>query len=109
MRRFFFLFFSLLALAALGWDLWRGPFQGQPVDFTSTAEYWAGFHRSSLIGLNAFIEKRISPDLWDILFLPALAAPAFVGAAVPALFFFMIRPKRRKPRRSGSMFPRKRR
>lgn len=88
MRRFFFLFFSLLALAALGWDLWRGPIEGQPVDFTSTAEYWAGLNRSSLIGLNAFIEKRISPDLWDILFLPVLAAPAFVGAGVLALFFF---------------------
>lgn len=109
MRRFLFLLFGLLALAALGWDLWRGPIQGQPVDFTSTAEYWAGLNRASLIGFNAFIEKRISPDLWDILFLPALAAPAFVAAGVLALFFFMIRPQRRQAKRRGLMFPRRRR
>ena len=63
MRRFFFLVFILLMLAAFGRDMWLGPGQGQPVSFRSTADYWVAMDKGSLIGLNAMIEKNISPML----------------------------------------------
>lgn len=81
--------FSLLALAALGYDLWRGPLQEAPFAFTQTAEIWASLHQTSLIGLNSFIENTVSPELWDVVVLPTLTAPAFVLAAVLALIFFV--------------------
>ena len=94
MIRFLGYLFALLALATLGLDIWRGPMQGEPIAFTSTAEYWASFHRDSLIGLNSFVEKSLSPGIWDLALLPALSWPAFILAAVLAFVFSLFAGRR---------------
>ncbi|MEX2519040.1 MAG: hypothetical protein WD969_06895 [Paracoccaceae bacterium] len=108
MRRFLGYLFGLLALAALSADLMQGPMQGAPLSFTSTADYWAAAHRSSLIGFNEFVEANLSASLWDWALLPALTWPACALAAVLSLFFFVIG-RRRAPARKAMMFPRRRR
>lgn len=108
-RRILAYLFSVLALAALGWDIWIGPLQNAPLTFTSTAEYWQAVHVPSLIGLNSFIEKNLSTDLWDLAVLPALSWPAFALAGALAIFFFLIAGRRKTGARDGRMFPRGRR
>ena len=100
---------TALALAAFAWDVWRGPFQQNELTFTSTAEHWSAYHVNSLVGLNSFIEKQVSPDLWDLAILPAISWPAFVLAGALAAFFFLISGRRRRQGRDGLMFPRGRR
>lgn len=107
-RRFLGFFFAVLALAALGWDVWRGPFQDEPLAFTSTAEYWQSVNVTSLIGLNSFIEKNLSTDLWDYVVLPAITWPACALAGGLAIFFFLIAGRRRPKSREGANFPRNR-
>ena len=79
---------------------------GNELVFVSTAEYWSAVHRPSLIGLNAFIEKDLSTDLWDYAVLPAISWPCFVLLGLISLIFFLAAPRRRKAGRSGLMFPR---
>lgn len=105
MRRLFGYFFGLLALSA---DLWRGPMQGAPLSFASTADYWATWRRSSLIELNAFVEKSLSTGLWDHVLLPALTRPACASAATLAIFFALIGYRRSEARKT-MIFPRRRR
>ena len=81
---------AALAVGALAWDYWRGPHQGGELQFSSVAEGWAELHRDSLIGLNSFTEKNLSPDIWDAYILPALNWNAALTFTVLALIFFYI-------------------
>ena len=101
--------FAALALAIFALDVWRGPMTGNELAFASTAEYWDALHRTSLIGLNSYIEKNLSTEVWDYAVLPFITWPAFVPPVLIALFFFIIAPRRKKSGRAGLMFPRDRR
>ncbi len=90
MSRLFGWLSAALALAALAWDYWRGPHQGGEMEFSSIAEGWAELHRDSLIGLNSFTEKNLSPDIWDNYALPALNWNAALTFTVLALILFYI-------------------
>ena len=83
------LVFAALGLGALAYDYWRGPHLGGEMEFSSIAEGWATLHRDSLIGLNSFTEKNLSPDVWDNFVLPALnwnAALTFILLALVFLY-----------------------
>lgn len=82
--------FAALALAALAWDYWRGPHQGGEMEFSSIAEGWAELHRDSLIGLNSFTEKNLSPEIWDAYVLPALNWNAALAFTILALLLFYV-------------------
>ena len=101
--------FAALALAAFSWDIWSGPVQGGELSFASTAEHWFSYHKPSLIGLNSFIEKQVSPELWDIAVLPAINMPAFALFGAIAFLFMLLAGLRRRAARSNLMFPRGRR
>ena len=90
---------AALALGALAWDYWRGPQQGGEMEFSSIAEGWAELHRDSLIGLNSFTEKNLSPEIWDAYVLPALNWNAALTFTVLALVFFYIGRNPRGPKR----------
>jgi hypothetical protein len=80
---------AALGLGALAYDYWRGPQQGGEMEFSSIVEAWAKLHRDSLIGLNSFTEKNLSPDIWDNFVLPALnwnAALTFILLALVLLY-----------------------
>ena len=79
---------ALAAIAALGYDAYEGPYQDRELEFASIAERWAELHRTSLIGLNSFTEKELSPEIWDAYILPALNWPAGLTFTVLAIVFF---------------------
>lgn len=81
---------AALALGAIAWDYWRGPQQGGEMVFSSIAEGWAELHRDSLIGLNSFTEKNLSPEIWDSYVLPALNWNAALTFTILALLLFYI-------------------
>ncbi len=87
MARLLGILFGIAALAAIGYDMWRGPYQDRELELTSIAEGWAQLHRTSLIGLNSFTEKNLSPEIWDSYVLPALNWPAALTFTVLGLFF----------------------
>ena len=96
---------AALALGALAWDYWRGPQQGGEMEFSTIAEGWAELHRPSLIGLNSFTEKNLSPEILDAYVLPALNWNAALTFTIMALVFFYIGKEPRSAKRRG-IFPR---
>ena len=99
---------AALALGAIAWDYWRGPQQGGEMEFSSIAEGWAELHRDSLIGLNSFTEKNLSPEIWDAYVLPALNWNAALTFTLLALLFFYIGRGGNGSRKRG-MFSKRRR
>lgn len=108
MSRLFGWLSAALALGALAWDYWRGPHQGGEMEFSSVAEGWAELHRDSLIGLNSFTEKNLSPEIWDAYVLPALNWNAALTFTILALVLFYIGRAPRTSRKQG-MFSKDRR
>ena len=96
---------AILAIAAIAWDYWRGPNQGGEMEFSSIAEGWAELHRDSLIGLNSFTEKNLSPEIWDAYLLPALNWNAALSFTILAIVCFFISRDSNGSRRRG-MFTR---
>ncbi|MEL7464519.1 MAG: hypothetical protein AAFN79_10655 [Pseudomonadota bacterium] len=101
--------FAALALGALAYDLWRGPLQDEDFASTSTAEHWREVDANSLVGFGAYIEQKVSPDLWFDWLLPALGWPAWALAGILASLFFLIGGRGKRRSQSGLVFPRKRR
>lgn len=83
-----------LALAALAWDVWRGPMAGAPLELTSVAEFWAAADRGSLVAFGAMIEERISISAWQDAALPALLWPAAASLGGLGLFLHLVAPRR---------------
>ncbi|MEM7269376.1 MAG: hypothetical protein AAF401_08995 [Pseudomonadota bacterium] len=90
--------FAAATAGALGFDVWRGPWQGGEMRFHSIAEIWVELHRPSLIGLNSFTEKSISPGLWDTAILPAVSVTAALAFCLIALCCFFLSGRRRNGR-----------
>lgn len=80
---------AAIGLAALIVDVYRGPVSGEQLRLASIAEYWSELHRPSLIGLNSFTEKNISPGFWDSVVLPAVSVPAALFFIVLAFILFL--------------------
>ena len=93
---------AILAVAAIAWDYWRGPHQGGEMEFSSIAEGWTELHRDSLIGLNSFTEKNLSPEIWDAYLLPALNWNAALAFSILAVICFFISRGPRSSRRRGT-------
>jgi hypothetical protein len=107
MRRFFGWVFLLLCVGALGYGAYEGPLKDQPFEWFAIAEIWAELHRTSLIGLNSFVEKNLSPDVFDLFVLPVLKWPAAIAFGIAsAVFFLLARVGRGGPKRP-LMFPRR--
>ena len=104
--RFFGWISALIGLTALGTDLYRGPYRGEPFELAAIGEYWAELSRTSLIGLNSFTEKNISPGFWDVAILPALGWPAALAFVLLALFLFFLSGRRRGKSGRKMLFPR---
>lgn len=88
------------ALVVVGRDLFawwdRGAYAAIP-----TQDLWLQLHPESHAGLQPTIERLTAgfyPGAWADLFVPALAAPAWVVLLVPGLLFLLL--FRRRSRRS---------
>ncbi|MBL4807157.1 MAG: hypothetical protein JKY31_07695 [Rhodobacteraceae bacterium] len=84
MARFlsFLLFVAAIARVYFDWQAsrWFGEFYFIPI-----GETWAQIHFGSLQMIQPFIERTLSPDLWENLILPVLlwpAAPTLLGVSV---------------------------
>ncbi len=75
------------------------------MQFSSIAEGWAELHRPSLIGLNSFTEKTLSPEVWDSYVLPALNWNAALTFTILALICFYAG-RRSQGSRKRTMFSR---
>lgn len=61
----------------------------------SLGELWAGIHANSLVGLQALVEKSLSPSLWPPM-LQVLLVPAWlVFGVLAAVLLLLCRPRRR--------------
>ncbi len=60
-------------------------------------ELWYSLHGNSLVGFGAFVEKSVSPALWQHVLIPLLSWPAWAVLGLPAvaLIFFCRRRRRR--------------
>jgi hypothetical protein len=95
MRRFgFWLGVVLLACGALA-----GLYELATQDAQSLGSIWFRIHANSLVGLQALIEKRISPDVWPPI-QALLIWPAWLVLMTPGLALVLICWPR-KPSRSS--------
>lgn len=90
MRRFLGWVFLLLCLGAIGYGAYEGPVQNKPFEWLEIAEIWAQLHRPSLIGLNSYTEKMLSPEIFDNFVLPVLKWPAGIAFGAAAVLFFLL-------------------
>ena len=107
MRRFFGWVFLLLCLGAIGYGLYQGPLQDKPFEWFPIAEIWVELHRPSLIGLNSYTEKMLSPAVFDTIILPVLNWPAGIAFGIASAIMFLLARIGRGGGRRSLMFPRK--
>lgn len=107
MRRFLGWVFLLLCLGALGYGAYEGPFKDQPFEWFAIAEIWVEVHRPSLIGLNSYTEKMLSPEVFDNFILPVLNWPAGIVFGVAAAIMFLLARIGRGGGKRTLMFPRR--
>ncbi|MCI4663383.1 MAG: hypothetical protein MRY74_01555 [Neomegalonema sp.] len=74
--RFLAYIFFLLALAALGLDVWAMVQSGDPFAFRQLGQVWYDLHPSSLQTLQPAIERHIHEDLYAVAVRPVLLTPA---------------------------------
>ncbi len=87
--RFFGWFLVAMALIVLGRDL-VALIAGESFRFAPLGEVWFKLHAPSLNLLQAGVERRISPDAWDLVLAPALQWPALVFFAVPGILLVLL-------------------
>ena len=63
------------------------------------ADLWVRIDANSLVGFGALIEKNIHPDLWALVFVPALKCPLWVVTLVVSVLLLLLG-RRRGPRHS---------
>ncbi len=96
-------FLLLIAVGLLGRDLIAWASAGS-FALTSLGELWYHIDRASLNGLQAGIERYLTPDLWWLVVEPLLFVPALIFFLVPglALAYLCRKPgeDRKRPRHS---------
>ena len=73
--------------------------EGEPFEPEAFGQVWYDFDAGSLNLVQAVVERYISPDLWDSVFLPMLYWPAFVIFLAPGLVLVLLCIWRRRRRR----------
>lgn len=101
MFRWLALLFLLVALAALGGDLYLALTGDGVVRLHALGEWWAWIHRDSLLLLQPAIERHISPALWDPGVQTLLEWPAAAEFGALAAVCWLLR--RRKPKRRENL------
>ena len=107
MRRFFGWVFLVMCVGALGYGAYEGPLKDQPFEWFAIAEIWAELHRPSLIGLNSYTEKMLSPEVFDLFILPVLNWPAGIAFGLASAVMFLLARIGRKSGKRPLMFTRK--
>lgn len=107
MRRLLGWVFLVMCLGALGYGAVEGPLQDKPFEWFEIAQIWSELHRSSLIGLNSYTEKMISPDVFDQFILPVLKWPAAIAFGIASALFFLLARIGQSNSKRTLMFPRK--
>ena len=79
--------FLALAVVAFGRDVWASASEGRLV-VTTLGETWFSIHRDSLGLLQAGVQRRVWPPLWDPVITSILLRPAWALPAVLAALFF---------------------
>ena len=107
MRRFFGWVFLLLCVGAVGYGAYEGPYQDKPFEWFEIAQIWSQLHRPSLIGLNSYTEKMLSPEVFDAFVLPVLKWPAGIAFGIASAVFFLLARIGRGGGKRDLMFPRR--
>lgn len=107
MRRFLGWVFLVMCVGALGYGAYEGPLQDRPFEWFAIAEIWVELHRPSLIGLNSYTEKMLSPEVFDNFILPVLNWPAAIAFGAASAIMFMLARIGRGGGKRPLMFPRR--
>ncbi len=87
--RFLGWFLLALAFIALGRDL-VAIAAGETFRLAPLGEVWFKLHSASLNMLQAGVERRIAPEVWDSVIAPALQWPTVAFFAVPGLLLVLL-------------------
>ncbi len=87
--RFFGWFLVALAVIALGRDL-VAIVAGESFRLAPLGEVWFKLHAASLNLLQAGIERRIAPEVWDSVVAPALQWPSVLVFGVPGILLVLL-------------------
>ncbi len=88
--------FWLGAVAVAAVDLVRG-YGGSGAWVRSAGEWWYVLSPSTLNGLQAGIQRYVSPDLWEHVISPALLWPAVAVLILKGAFFWVVSRLFRRP------------
>jgi len=107
MLRVLYMMFFLLALIALGGDLYVSLSADGVIRLGALGEWWATIHRDSLLLLQPAVERHISPAIWDPGIQTLLEWPAVVEfGALGAVFWLLYRWKGWRRQRARMRFSR---
>lgn len=87
--RFLGWFLVVIAVIALGRDL-VALIAGESFRLAPLGEVWFKLHAGSLNMLQAGVERRLAPEIWDSVLAPVLQWPAVLIFAVPGILLLLL-------------------
>ena len=97
--------FIFLSVVVAGWDAMSMIDRGQ-FDLIKLGEFWFKFSPGTLNGLQAGVERYISPLLWDWVLAPLLHWPLLVVVLTPGVLLVVLC-RWRRPGKKSRLFPRR--
>ena len=88
--------FGLAATLAVIYDITRSASSKSGYVVTSLGEHWFKLHVASLNLTQAFIERYVSPKLWDPFILTTLRAPAWLVLGLIGMSLYLLGRRRRR-------------
>jgi hypothetical protein len=85
----------MMAAAAFGWDAYRYFAAGGPFRLSAAGELWYALDPGSLNLLQAGIQRRLWPELWDPGLVTVLLWPAVAVLGALGLVLFLLGARRR--------------